>query len=382
MIDFSGYTKRAIEEKMLSQIPSKIDTREGSIIQTAIGPAAWYLEGLYMILEQVQQNSYADTAVGLSLDYICAERGIKRKSAVSSRRKAEFDVEIPKGAVFKTINGSNSVSFITGELLEKTENIYVYEMTCQTPGEIGNQYAGSILPVTAVSELTSAILGEIILAGSEEEEDESLRARYFATFDVQAFGGNIASYRNAILALAGVGAVQIYPAWKGGGTVLCSVLNSQMMPADMELVKKIQDYICPAESGEEVPSANGYGIAPIGAAVTITTAKTHTLDISCTIQLIEGVPSDTSIYLERVRKQIQDYLDTACQSWGTAIKGQKIEYAVSVYVSRIAVAILKIEEIVNVTNILINGIAADLNLTETAQLQQIPTLGTVTLYGS
>lgn len=75
------------------------------------------------------------------------------------------------------------------------------------------------------------VIGETSLSGSDEEDDGSLRARYFETFDVQAFGGNIISYRTAILAVSGVGAVQVYPAWKGGGTVLCSILNSQMKPA-------------------------------------------------------------------------------------------------------------------------------------------------------
>ena len=55
MIDFSGYTREAIQKEMLDQVDPNIDTREGSMIQTAIGPAAWYLEGVYMILKQIQE---------------------------------------------------------------------------------------------------------------------------------------------------------------------------------------------------------------------------------------------------------------------------------------------------------------------------------------
>ncbi len=40
MIDFSGYTAKAIEREMLAQVPADLDTREGSMIQTAIGPVA------------------------------------------------------------------------------------------------------------------------------------------------------------------------------------------------------------------------------------------------------------------------------------------------------------------------------------------------------
>ena len=74
MIDFSRYTAKAIEKEMLSQVPDTIDTREGSIIQTAIGPAAWYLEGVYMLLDKMQDNAYAETAVGDYLDLIVQER--------------------------------------------------------------------------------------------------------------------------------------------------------------------------------------------------------------------------------------------------------------------------------------------------------------------
>lgn len=382
MIDFSGYTREEIQKEMLKQVPSRIDTREGSVIQTAIGPAAWYLEGLYMVLDQIQQNAYARTAVGQFLEYIAEERGIHRKKATSAVRKGTFDTEVPEGSSFKTVNGANSVIFISGEMLSKTDGSYVYKMTCTTPGTAGNAYVGRMLPITAVSGLTSAEIGEIMLSGSEEEDDESLRNRYFATFEVAAFGGNLTSYRNTILAMEGVGAVQVYPAWKGGGTVFCSILNSQLKPADSGLIERVQNIICPAENEGDEPSPNGFGMAPIGASVTIATAKILILNISCKIQVVEGAAATTEIYQEQIEQKIRGYVDSVCSTWGNPIKGQKIEYAVAVYISRIAVAILSIEEIVNVTDIQINGSGDDLILTETAQLQQIPELGVVTINGS
>ena len=59
-----------------------------------------------------------------------------------------------------------------------------------------------------------------------------------------SFGGNIAAYRNTILAIEGVGAVQVYPTWKGGGTVLCSILDSELTPAESGLVAQVQKAIC------------------------------------------------------------------------------------------------------------------------------------------
>jgi len=217
MIDFSGYTAKAIEKEMLSRVPENIDTREGSMVQTAVGPAAWYLEGVYMLLARMQDNAYAETAVGEFLDLIVRERGLTRKLATPAVRKGTFNMPVTSGSQFKTINGPDSVIFVSGKLLSNTDEDYVYAMTCTVNGVIGNSYVGNLLPVTAISGLTSALLGDIIIAGTEDETNEALRKRYFETFNVPAFGGNIQAYRNEILAIEGVGAVQVYPAWQGGG---------------------------------------------------------------------------------------------------------------------------------------------------------------------
>lgn len=58
-----------------------------------------------------------------------------------------------------------------------------------------------------------------------------------------------------------------------------------------------------------------------------------------------------------------------------------MEYAVSIYVSRIVYAILTIEQVVNVTDVTVNGSREDLHLIETADLQQVPVLGEVVING-
>ncbi len=116
--------------------------------------------------------------MGESLDLIIQERGLKRKLAVPAVRKGTFDVPVLSGSHFKTINGPDSVIFTAGELLSEREGGYVYAMTCQVPGTIGNSYVGPLLPITAISGLTSALLGDILTAGTADEEDDALRARY------------------------------------------------------------------------------------------------------------------------------------------------------------------------------------------------------------
>ena len=382
MIDFSNKTYANILAAQLNRVPDTIDKRQGSMIQTALGPESWYLEGLYLDLNSVQKNAYAETAGGDFLNMLVAERGIERKPATYAVKKGIFNREVSVGSRFSAHTGGGYLTYRIMEFIAQTEAGYTYKMRCETAGETGNNYTGQLIAIDYVTGLTSAELTELLSAGTEEETDDSLRARYLATFDVASFGGNIASYRNAILAIEGVGAVQIYPAWQGGGTVLCSILNGNLSPAGSELINTVQNIICPPEDDGSQPSANGYGMAPIGALVTIGTGTELVLDISLTVQFLASVQNGETAYKSQIEERIGSYLETVRQSWGAMLKSQKIEYAVTVYVSRIIYSILDISEIVNVTDVTINGSASDVACVENSSLQQVPVLGTVTINGS
>ena len=384
MIDFStGYSYREILDAMLGKVSDTLDKREGSLIQTALGPLAWYLEGLALTLAQVQRAAYAETAEGEDLDLLAATRGLTRRAAVAAVRQGSFNVAIPEGSLFRTVNGDSSVLFVSGEQISTSGGLYVYRMTCQTPGVIGNSYSGNITPVTAIAGLTTAVLGTIITEGADQESDNALRARYVASFDTAPYGGNISEYRQAILAIPGVGAVQVYPAnqYHGGGTALCSIVNADFGPASSALVKTVQDIICPPEDGQTAPSPNGYGIAPIGAAVDIVSATAVTINVSCRIIFASGVEDGLASYGDEIRAAVAEYIHSVAEDWGKALVSNRITYPVTVYASRIIYAILTIPEVASVADLTINGTSGDLTLTETAALQQVPVLGEVTLNG-
>ena len=384
MIDFStGYSYREILDAMLGKVSDTLDKREGSLIQTALGPLAWYLEGLALTLAQVQRAAYAETAEGEDLDLLAATRGLTRRAAVAAVRQGSFNVAIPEGSLFRTVNGDSSVLFASGEQISTSGGLYVYRMTCQTPGVIGNSYSGNITPVTAIAGLTTAVLGTIITEGADQESDNALRARYVASFDTAPYGGNISEYRQAILAIPGVGAVQVYPAnqYNGGGTCLCSIVDADYGPASSGLVETVQGIICPPEDGQTAPSPNGYGIAPIGAAVDIVSATAVTINVSCRIIFASGVEDGLASYGDEIRAAVAEYIHSVAEDWGKALVSNRITYPVTVYASRIIYAILTIPEVASVADLTINGAAGDLTLTETAALQQVPVLGEVTLNG-
>ena len=181
MIDFSNekYTKKKIEAELLERVSDSIDKRQGSIIQTALGPVAWYLEGLYMLLSQVQENAYAGSAVGEFLDHIVAERGLTRKNATAAVRKGTFDVEVSEGSTFKTINGAKEwanqfFDELDQKLKEKEQQQrYESEKIDITMPPVKIRY-GNLHPVTTVrNQLTDIFtsMGFEVYEGTEIETD-------------------------------------------------------------------------------------------------------------------------------------------------------------------------------------------------------------------
>ena len=373
MIDLSQQTYQNILTQMLDQVPATFDKRDTSPIPTALGPAAYALEGFYISLNQVQLAAYIQTATGQALDYLAVIAGLTRYPASAAVRLGIFDMAVPIGSRYSTINGADSINFqATAATTGKTEGDYYFQLTAETPGSIGNEYTGPILPITAIPGLNSAQITDILVPGDDEESDEDFRARIIEALNDRPFGGNIASYRTYIMDIDGVGAVQVYPTWNGGGTVKCSVLGADFLPASPTLVENVQNAVDPPPN-----QGLGLGTAPIGAQVTVVAPEELTVNVSATLQLASGYAIGQ--VQTPIQQAIENYMLSVRQEWATPVNTTSVEYQANVYVARIVAAIVSVPGVVNATNVQLNGGTADLILTETGATQQVPITGTVTL---
>ena len=372
------YTFTYLMEQALNQVSDDFDKREGSIIYDALAPACYSLAETFMQMRKLLLDTFASTSNGEYLDLRVGETGITRYAATAAVRKGTFLSDngaaavIPLGSRFSTIADSDSVNYYVDSIYVDSQGQAEpgsYNLVCEELGTIGNSYIGALLPITNISGLASATISSIVTPGRDVETDEELRIRYFEQINQKAFGGNVAQYDSEIRSISGVGEVQIYPVWNGGGTVKCSIIDAEYNAISSEFISQIQEIIDPT------PQGTGLGIAPIGHTVTITTPMKKTIDVSTKVVL------DSQYTLSQVKDNIvsaiESYLLELRKSWG--VGNDANVYSLAVYIARINAAIITVPGVANVTETTINGDPFDLTLSEDATLQELPVLGTVTI---
>ncbi|WP_410497019.1 baseplate J/gp47 family protein [Cellulosilyticum sp. ST5] len=324
--------------RTLERVSSSVDTSEGSFLFDAIAPCVAELYEAYLYIDELEKRVYADTSYGEYLERRCAERGIYRKQATHSIRRGYFDNTVPIGSRW----GKEELVYIVTELMQDG----VYLLKCEQSGVIGNRYDGNLINIDAVENINSAILAEVVQFGANEEQDDALRCRYFNSFEKEAFGGNIADYKEKVGSIDGVGQVKVYPAWDGGGTVKLRLLDTENNIPSSELIGKVQTKVDPVQNGGE-----GLGIAPIGHSVTVEAA--NEVEVQLTTHLTFKGSSWENV-CSRVDEVVENYLSELRANWS--------DNDLVVRISQIESKILEIEGIIDIEDTQINGSTRNLYL--------------------
>lgn len=350
---YENITYEAILQRMLDRIPNDKDKREGSIIYDALAPAAVELQLMYIELDTILKETFADTAQRDYLVRRAAERGIIPYEATCSILKGIFTpstLEIPIGSRFSC----NELNYVVTSKIQDGE----YQLQCETFGISGNANFGNLIPINYIQGLETAKLTDLLIPGEDEEDVTSLRSRYFSSFETKPYGGNKKDYIQKTNAISGVGATKVTPVWNGGGTVLLTILNSEYNKASSTLIKTVQDEIDPTQDG------TGLGIAPIGHIVTVQTVEEVQINVKATFGFEEGYSFNT--LKTTIQDVINSYLLELRKNWAN-------QNNTIVRISQIETKILQIEGIVDIQNTKINNSSSNLTLTE----YQIPTMGGV-----
>jgi uncharacterized phage protein gp47/JayE len=390
-------TYREILERMLDRVSDKFDKREGSVIFDTHSPTAIELELLYIELNTLLAEAYGDSASREFLIKRCKERGITPYEATKAILKGEFtptNIDV-SGQRFNI----GSMNFIVLEKIADGE----YEVQCESPGIVGNQQLGTMIPIDYIQGLETAELTEVLIPGEDEEETEDLRTRYFDSFKEKAFGGNVQDYLEKTNAIPGVGSTKVTRVWNNdlrpaemipsvavqtwyntihstltgevaawletvfdaalnrklttGGTVLLTILNSDFGLASDTLIKTAQQIIDPDEYAGE-----GYGVAPIGHIINIQSAEGIVINVKTVLTFETGYGWEKLKY--SIDEAISNYLLELRKEWAN-------NSSTTIRISQIENNILCIKGIIDVSHTELNGMEENLILDE----YQVPIYG-------
>lgn len=396
---YEDQTYEVILKRMLDRVSSKLDKRASSVIWDALSPAAAEFATLYIDMGTSVDNCYGDTASREYLVRICKDRGISPEKATYAVLKGEFTP-----TTIDVTGQRFNIGTINYVVTEKISD-GVYKVQCETAGTIGNQYLGTMIPMAYIEGLETAELTEVLIPGEDEEDTESLRARYVASFTNNVFGGNRSDYSEKVLAIDGIGAVKVsrvpnggilpssfipssavtswyeglsglsdevqawldavYTAAKNkyltvGGTVLVTIVDSDDYgPASDELVSTVQETLDPEENAGE-----GYGLAPIGHVVNVQSAQGVEINVTATIAYNDGY--SWSNLGDSITEAVNNYLLELRKSWSS-------NKNVIVRVSQIESRILGVTGVADVLDTAINTSTRNVELGE----YEIPIPGSV-----
>lgn len=268
-------TADAIRTRMLGNMPSDIDTNEGSFAWDAVSPAAIELALAAIWAQEVLRRGFASTTFGAYLDMRCEEHGITRRPAVAATGQVKITgtpgKTIPAGALTVAteadpLTGTPSVSFSTTQdvTIDATGSVYA-PIQATDPGKDGNVPAGAIkVIVTPVPGVAGVTNDTPTTGGLDTEDDASLLSRFLQRVRNPSASGNKADYVNWAMEVPGVGGVSVVPVRDGPGTVSVAIISTDKVPPDQTLVDAVQDYIAPPWVNTveaETMTIGGYGVS-------------------------------------------------------------------------------------------------------------------------
>ena len=397
-ITYEELVKRMINRALESN--KNLDSREGAILWLAEAPAAVELQNLYIALDNVLRETFADTASQEYLILRARERGLSPIPASA----AVLEMTITPATLRLEIGERFSIGDLN-YYVSAEQCAGVYEITCETSGEAGNDYTGTIIPIEYIPGLESCQITARLIPGEDEESTEAFRQRYFDSLNRQAFGGNRADYIQKVNALPGVGGVKVYRAWNGqiapatlippaeaaswmaglptvplpvlmwlqtvfeagknslltvGGTVKLVIIDSTFCAPSDALVQQVQTAIDPIQNAGE-----GAGLAPIGHVVKVFPVGTQTLDLTFSLYYKRGW--DWEAVKPYAEEAVRKYFKELAEGWAAQ------EEELVVRISQLESCLLNVTGILDVAQTTINGMA------ESSVLPQdtIPVLGSV-----
>ena len=205
--------------------------------------------GLDVQAEWVDRQCFPQTAAGEFLDKHAQLRGLARRQATAAQGTIRFstdaaaatDLAVPAGTICLTAGG---VRFETTReaVLEAGETAVDVPARAVEPGAAGNAAAGTIRAMAVAPVGVSGCTNPAgFSGGTDEEEDEALRARVLETYQRMPNGAIAAFYQQGAMSFPQVAAASVIPRPRGVGSVDVVIATAAGVP-DQSLLTEVEDY--------------------------------------------------------------------------------------------------------------------------------------------
>ncbi len=341
---FEEMTFENILSDMLAEAPEGIDTSEGSLLYNACAKQAVRLEEAYLVLAGIEKNMYADTADLEHLIRAGIDRACYIRRATYAEFLAQFNCPVPLGSRFRQDEYHYTV------FRESDEENHMYEIGCDEPGSGPNHLLGELQAVEYIEGFSTGKILSCLTPGEDMEEKESFRARLLSTYNYRGFAGNRAYYLARLKELPGVYGCKLERVKTPSDAIRATLIGKDYRTPPEDVLEDVQTAVDPV-----VNAGEGEGLAPIGHRVTILGVGETPVDIETAITYEEGYTYEgLRSYIE---KAVEKYLLDLRMAWETS-------GVLVVRVLQIEAAIVNIRGIIDVTGTKLNGVEANLQITD------------------
>ena len=249
-----GQSARAINQRMMQELPDDIDNVEGGFVWDMTMPTALEKSELLQYhMMQAIKTMFHMWAEGRWLDYHAHDCGLVRRAANKSYGSVIVtgiaETLIPQGFVFSvpSDSGEPAIDFETLEAVEiPAEGVIEINVQAVESGKHSNVAKDTIsimrTPMKGITHITNPAP---ITGGAEAEDDETLRQRIDDALAGKgdSFVGNNADYVRWAMEVPGVGFAHTIPEYTGPNSVKVVVTDMDGLPANEQILQNVYTYI-------------------------------------------------------------------------------------------------------------------------------------------
>lgn len=283
-----------------------LDATEGTLIFNASSMMAVMLEDALDREEEAIANLMPDTADREHLIRFGRKLGIEPRAATACTVKIHTDADFPAGT---RLSGSEFTYKVLKKLSTEADGSFYFEAQCETPGTAAN---GALDPLTAEdseANETFCDITEILTPGTDDEDTEEFRERYFVNTEIPPMSGNRNYYIEAAKEIPGVETARVFSetdADTGRSEISLWIVGDGYTAPGEELRAAAQETIDPTDG-------KGDGKASCDHHVTVYAAGETAVDLRLSVTVKKT--ADKNVIEADIKAAVQSCFEKLNRTW-------------------------------------------------------------------